>query len=137
MGRVAYAILAALIIGLLWYLFHAEAQGEPLVAVLTGAPPLQYHLHAPGIAQDIDHQVVQLNGLKRPLDVAKVDAWWGYLRQLAVAKTQVVPGIAESQLKAFGIDDSRELSASSLRLRWGMADAKGYLWDGIGGRIFA
>jgi hypothetical protein len=137
MGRVAYAILAALILGLLWYLFRPEAQVEELVPVCPGAPPALYHLHAPGLDQDIDHQVVQLKGLRRPLDVAKVDSWWGYLRQLSAPKRLVIPGITESQLKAYGIDGSRELSGTALRLRWGETDGKGYLWDGITGRIFA
>jgi hypothetical protein len=137
MGRVAYAILAALILGLLWYLFRPDVQVEAQVALLSAAPPQQYHLQAPGLAQDIDHQLVSLKGLKRPLDIAKADAWWGYLRQLSAPQALVVPGISEPQLKAYGIDGSRELSASALRLRWGEADGKGYLWDGISGRIFA
>ncbi len=137
MGRVAYAILAALLIALAWYLFRPDAQVEAQVAVLTAAPPQRYHLHAPGLDQDIERQAVAFRGLTRPLDVAKADAWWGYLRQLAAPASRVVPGIAEAQLKAYGIDGSREVSGTALRLRWGEADGKGYLWDGIASRIFA
>jgi hypothetical protein len=137
MGRVAYAILAALLLGLLWYLFRPDAQVEAQVAVLSGAPPQQYRLHTPDLDQDIDHQQVVLHGLRRPLDIAKVDAWWGYLRQLTAPQRLVVPGIAETQLTAYGIDGSRELNGTALRLRWGEAGGKGYLWDGVNGRIFA
>jgi hypothetical protein len=136
MGRVAYAIVAALLFGLLWYLFRPEAGVEEQIQV-CGAPPPQYHLHAPGVDQDIDHQAVLFKGLRRPLDISKADALWGFLRQLSAPKSRVVTGITEAQLKAYGIDDSRELIGTALRLRWGETDGKGYLWDGIASRIFA
>ena len=137
MGRVAWAIFAALMLALLLYLFHPEAAVEETVPVVTAAPPAQYRLRIPGLDQTIDHQSVTLKGLRRPLDVAKADAWWGFLRPLAAPKAQVVSAIGEAQLKAYGIDGARELSGNGLSLRWGQSGGKGYLWDGVAERIFA
>jgi hypothetical protein len=136
MGRIAYGIAALVIAGLLWYLFRPEALPDNRIPLLTGPPPLTYHLHAGGVDQDIDHLTVRLHGIARPLDVARADAWWGYLAQLTVPKELVVPAIVDSQLAAYGMDGSRDLSAPALHVRWGLAGGKGYVWDGGSSRVF-
>lgn len=136
MGRFAYAVSLLVIAGLLWFLFRPDAPVEDRVPLLSGPPPLVYRMHVGTLQQEIDHQTVALYGVKRPLNVSRADSWWGFLRQLSLPKELVVASVSEKQLGAYGMDGSRELDAAPLRIRWGVAAGKGYIWDAQSERIF-
>ena len=81
-------------------------------------------------------------------DIEKIGRIWTTLSGIEVPPTKVIADIGEAQLQAYGLDDTREVSATSatsatpatgdgLRIRWGGKGGQAYVWNALDRKLFA
>ncbi len=134
MGRLGWAILGIVALALAAYVLWPTGRADNSVVVHSGPVPDAYQVHAGGIAQEITGHQVTISGVRLVLDKKKHDELWGFIADLSGEVKQTVAG--GDALAAYGLSESREISATGLRLRWGGAGGSFYLWEGLSGRLF-
>ncbi len=133
MNRIGYLVIAVLIVGLAAYLFWPQAVVGEGVPLFDRPEPAEFVVKAAGLEQRVTGRTVTVAGLDRPVDAQRVAGLWTMLHAIAVPKAKIVDPVAPDQLSAYGIDGTREISATAptaLTLRWGESGGNGYIWDG-------
>ena len=134
MGRLGYFILVALLVVGSAYVFWPEPAEHLDPPLWKGETPAKYQVIAGGLTQRVDGQLVRINDVERPLDSNRHNELWSYVTTLTVNERAVTQA-SEDQLTSYGIDGTREVSGSGVRLRWGGKGKEYFVWEGTSGRL--
>lgn len=134
MGRLGYFILVALLVVGSAYVFWPEPAELLDPPLWKGEIPTKYQVIAGELTQRVDGQVVRINDVERPLDANRHNELWSFVTALTVNE-RAVTQVSEDQLTSYGIDGTREVSGSGVRLRWGGKGKDFFVWEGTSGRL--
>jgi len=136
MTRTGYLILLVLTVLLGVYLFWPSGHRAAGYQVAYDGPqPTSFTVRVGGRTQVVTGDSVATAGLSRPANNEAIYQLWFQLGEISATSDRARLGVPESELGAYGLSAEAELSASDLRIRWGTAAGKAYVWVNPGGRL--